>query len=272
MTEMQTESHDIYGMFYRWGIDYAGELPPSSSGNRYAFIAIDYFTKWIEVIPVPRADAETTVRLVLLHIIARYGVPAEIVTDNGPSFKGAFETMCKDRCIHHRPITPDVPRSNGLAERCVKTVKYSLKKYVATDKSPHNWDSVGLSNILLGYRCTVQAATGLSPAQILFAQDPAIKADVWISRGKPLDFEDPERCAAELLKRGKLAADLRIQVVENLKLAHARNAARFKALRTGVYHPRFITSWLATLCSHSTLRTRFLAEPSVFSIGMRYSK
>jgi hypothetical protein len=47
--EMQTPDHGEYGMFYRWGLDYLGELPPSELGSRYALIAIDYFSKWIEV-------------------------------------------------------------------------------------------------------------------------------------------------------------------------------------------------------------------------------
>jgi transposase InsO family protein len=225
-------------MFYRWGIDYLGELPPSKNGNRYAIVAVDYFSKWIEVIPVPTNDAETTVRTVLLHLIARYGVPAEIVCDNGPSFKGVFEAFCQDKLIDLRFITPGMPRSNGLAERAVGTVKRSLQKYVAQSKSVKDWDTEGVANILLGYRCTRQAATGLSPAQILFAQDPAVNADKWVSRGKKLDYEDEEACADELLKRAEIARELRVQVAENLRLAHARNAARFKALRSGIYQPK----------------------------------
>jgi hypothetical protein len=51
--EMQTTPHD-YGLFYRWGLDYVGELTESAHGNKYALICIDYHSKWIEVIPVPR--------------------------------------------------------------------------------------------------------------------------------------------------------------------------------------------------------------------------
>jgi hypothetical protein len=88
--DMQTEAHDDYGMFYRWGLDYLGELPPSAAGNRYAFIAVDYYTKWVEVFAVPKHDAATTTKHALLDLVARYGVPAEIVCDNGPPFKGLF--------------------------------------------------------------------------------------------------------------------------------------------------------------------------------------
>jgi len=236
--EMQTESAHDYGMFYRWGLDFLGELPPSAGGNRYAFIAIDYFSKWIEVIPVPVADSETVRRIVQLHLVARYGVPAQIICDNGSPFKGLFEAFCEDRLIDLHFITPGLPRSNGLAERAVKTIKRALQKHAAWSHGAKTWDTDGLANILLGYRCTRQSSSGLSPAQILYAQDPAVRADKWISQRKPMDFMDEEASADELLTRATLASDLRIQVVENLRQAHARNAARFKALRSGTYKPR----------------------------------
>ncbi len=236
--EMQTESAHDYGMFYRWGLDFLGDLPPSASGNRYAFIAVDYFSKHIEVIPVPVADSDTVRKIVQLHLIARYGVPAQIICDNGPPFKGLFEAFCEDRLIDLHFITPGLPRSNGLAERAVKTIKRALQKHAAWSHGAKTWDTDGLANILLGYRCTRQSSSGLSPAQILYAQDPAVRADKWISRRKPMDYVDEEASSDELLARAALASELRIQVVENLRLAHARNAARFKALRSGIYKPK----------------------------------
>jgi transposase InsO family protein len=236
--EMQTPDHGEYGMFYRWGLDYLGELPPSELGSRYALIAIDYFSKWIEVFPLPAADSATTVRTILLHLIARYGVPAEFCCDNGSPFLGEFEKFCNEKQIDIHFITAGVPRSNGLAERAVQTVKRALQKYAAIAKNAYRWDIEGLASILLGYRCTTQRSSGLTPAQVLFAQDPAVTADKWVSRGGPVDFDNVEAAADELLVRAELAREISLQVVENLRLAHARNAARFKALRSGLYRPR----------------------------------
>jgi transposase InsO family protein len=64
-----------------------------------------------------------------MNIIARFGTPAEFICDNGTPFLGRFEEFCKEKGIHIRWITPGMPRSNGLAERAVKTVKYALKKH-----------------------------------------------------------------------------------------------------------------------------------------------
>jgi transposase InsO family protein len=236
--EMQTPDHGEYGMFYRWGLDYLGELPPSELGSKYALIAIDYFSKWIEVYPLPAADSATTVRTILLNLIARYGVPAEFCCDNGSPFRGEFEKFCLEKQIDIHFITAGVPRSNGLAERAVQTVKRALQKYAAIAHNAYRWDIEGLASILLGYRCTKQRSSGLTPAQVLFAQDPAVTADKWVSRGEPIDFDRVEEAADELLVRAELAREISLQVVENLRLAHARNAARFKALRSGLYRPK----------------------------------
>jgi transposase InsO family protein len=237
-SEMQTQPHSDYGMFCRWGLDYLGPLSPSAQGHRFALVAIDYYSKWIEVFPVCTADGATTVRIILTELIARYGVPAEFVSDNGPPFRGVFERFCKDKGIDLHFITPGLPRSNGLAERAVKTIKYALKKHAADVRHAKTWDTVGLSSILLGYRCTRQAATKLSPAQILFAQNPAVHADSWITRRKRMNFVDVEASGEELLRRAEIAQKLSAQVAVNLREAHAKNAARFRALRSGLYKPK----------------------------------
>jgi transposase InsO family protein len=235
--EMQTEPHD-YGLFYRWGLDYVGELSPSAQGNKFALICIDYFSKWIEVFPVTNADSRTTTRLVLMNIIARYGTPAEFVCDNGPPFKGEFEKFCAERRINIRFITPGIPRTNGLAERAVQTMKLALQKHAAESHHALTWDTDGLASILLGYRVTPQAATQVSPAQVLYAQNPAVNADHYAHTMGDIDYDDPEIAAPKLLFRASVAAKLGAQVAENLKLAHARNAARFKQLRSGLYMPK----------------------------------
>jgi Integrase core domain. len=165
--EMQTEPHD-YGLFYRWGLDYVGELTPSAQGNKHALVFIDYYSKWIEVFPVPKADAVTTVRLVLLNLVARYGTSAEVICDNGSPFQAEFAKFCATRHINLRYITPGLPRSNGLAERAVQTVKHALQKHAAEKHSASTWDTEGLASILLGYRVTPQASTGcLQPKSCL---------------------------------------------------------------------------------------------------------
>jgi hypothetical protein len=73
--------------FQQWGLDFIGEIhPPSSGQHRWILTATDYFTKWIEVAPT-RSSSHKVIISFLEDIIARFGYPNRIVTDNVSSFK-----------------------------------------------------------------------------------------------------------------------------------------------------------------------------------------
>ncbi|PKI49441.1 hypothetical protein CRG98_030173 [Punica granatum] len=69
--------------FSMWGIDVIGPISPKAS-NRHLFIlmAIDYFTKWVEVITLASVTAKAVARFLKQDIIARYEVPVTIITGN----------------------------------------------------------------------------------------------------------------------------------------------------------------------------------------------
>lgn len=65
----------------------------------------------------------------LKDAFARHGIPTEVVSDNGPQFKSRyFNKFAKDWEFKHTTSSPHYPRSNGLAESSVKTVKRMMKK------------------------------------------------------------------------------------------------------------------------------------------------
>jgi hypothetical protein len=73
--------------FQQWGLDFIGEIhPPSSGQHRWIMTATDYFTKWIEVVPT-RSTSHKVIISFLEDIIARFGCPGRIITDNVASFK-----------------------------------------------------------------------------------------------------------------------------------------------------------------------------------------
>ncbi|VFQ69611.1 unnamed protein product [Cuscuta campestris] len=77
--------------FARWGIDLVGILPRGTGNNTYLVVAIDYFTKWVEAAPVPTITAEQMTKFVSKQILCRFGVPQQIITDNGTQFEaGGF--------------------------------------------------------------------------------------------------------------------------------------------------------------------------------------
>jgi hypothetical protein len=70
--------------FRGWGIDLIGQInPPSSKGHKFVRSATDYFTKWVEAIPLKKVTSENMVEFVKEHIIYRFGIPQTITTDQG---------------------------------------------------------------------------------------------------------------------------------------------------------------------------------------------
>jgi hypothetical protein len=73
--------------FQQWGLEFIGEIhSPSSVQHKWILNATYYFTKWIEAIPTRSASHKVIIGF-LEDIMARFGCPNIIVTDNATSFK-----------------------------------------------------------------------------------------------------------------------------------------------------------------------------------------
>jgi hypothetical protein len=69
------------------GLDLVGPLQKAPGGYTHLLIAIDKFSKWIEVRPLNSIRSEQAV-VFFTNIIHRLGVPNSIITDNGTQFTG----------------------------------------------------------------------------------------------------------------------------------------------------------------------------------------
>jgi transposase InsO family protein len=88
----------ITWMFAVWGLDLVGPLQKAPGGFSHLLVAIDKFSKWIEVRPLTSIRSEQAVAF-FTNIIHRFGVPNSIITDNGTQFTGKkFLDFCED---HH---------------------------------------------------------------------------------------------------------------------------------------------------------------------------
>ena len=62
-------------------------------------------------------------------VFTKLGVPNVIVSDGGPQYTSPeFKDFMRQWQIEHRVSSPRNPQSNGMAERCVQTMKASLIK------------------------------------------------------------------------------------------------------------------------------------------------
>ena len=68
-------------------LDLIGQIfPPSSKGHKFILVAIDYFTKWVEAIPLKTVTSKNMVDFVKEHIVYRFRIPQTITTNQGTMF------------------------------------------------------------------------------------------------------------------------------------------------------------------------------------------
>jgi hypothetical protein len=152
--------------FQQWGLDFIGEIHPPSSGQyRWILTATDYFTKWIEAIPTRSASHKVIISF-LEDIIARFGCPSKIITDNASPFRSEpLVKFCEQFGIALIHSTPYYPQGNSLAESSNKSLIKLIKKLLEDNKRA--WDSK-LKFSLWADRVTTKKSLGLSPFQLVY--------------------------------------------------------------------------------------------------------
>ena len=104
-------------------IDHAGPFQ-----GKLFLLLVDAHSKWMEVHIVPSTSAEATIAK-LRNIFATFGLPEQLVSDNGSSFTSTeFQKFLMEKGVKQILTSPYHPSSNGLAERAVQTFKNAVKK------------------------------------------------------------------------------------------------------------------------------------------------
>ena len=178
------------GPWNRIHVDFAGPFQDSMF-----MVIVDAYSKWLEVVPMATTTTEKTLE-VLRSMFARYGVPEQLMSNNGPQFTSAEFDMCmKANGVKHIRTLPYHPSSNGEAERFVQTFKRSLK----ASKDDSGTLNVKLSRFLLTYRNTPSSTTGVSPAELFMKRPlrsrldllrPAVKSRVQAKQADQKRYHD----------------------------------------------------------------------------------
>jgi len=85
---LQVEIFDV------WGIDSMGPFPKSGDCE-YILVAVDYVSKWVEVLPCRAADSKNSRRMFHEVIFPRFGTPRIVIIDGGSHFIYKEKIPCK---------------------------------------------------------------------------------------------------------------------------------------------------------------------------------
>ena len=128
--EMPLQGILVVHIFYVWGIDFMGPFP-SSFGNLYILLVVDYVSKWVEAISYPRNDANTVVGFIQRNILSRFRAPRTIISDEGSHFANKiFAKLISIYGIKHVMELAYHPQSNGQAEISNMEIKKIMEKTV----------------------------------------------------------------------------------------------------------------------------------------------
>ena len=115
--------------FEKWAIDFIGPINPTSLSKKHILVCTDFVTKWVEAKAISFATEKVVVDFLFTEIFTRFGVPREIVSDNGPQFiSNLVQGVMEQYKIRHRKSTPYHPQENDQVESTNKVIKSILTK------------------------------------------------------------------------------------------------------------------------------------------------
>jgi transposase InsO family protein len=155
--------------FPTWGLDLVGLFKKAKGGFTHIFIAVDKFTKWIEVKPAASVTATKAMEFIK-EIMYKFGVPNNIITDNGTQFTmREFKDFGPDSGIKINYALVSHSQTNGQLERSNYMILQGLKPRIFDRLKPYprKWVKE-LPSILWALCTTPSHATGHTPFSLVY--------------------------------------------------------------------------------------------------------
>lgn len=115
-------------------------------------------------------------RFVWDNIVCRFGLPGEIISDNGKQFRdNPFNDWCAQLNITQHFASVKHPQTNGLVERANRSLGEGIKARL--DKHKGRWVDE-LSHVLWAHRTTIKTSTGDTPFSLVYGTEALIPAEI----------------------------------------------------------------------------------------------
>ncbi|GJS37618.1 reverse transcriptase domain-containing protein, partial [Tanacetum coccineum] len=151
-------------------------LPEERKKARAIKLAMDYFTKWIEAKPVATIIGNQVKKFVWENIVCRFGLPGEIISDNGKQFRDKpFRDWCEKLCIQQHFTSVKHPQTNGVVEKANRSLGEGVKARLGKDNK--NWLEE-ISHVLWAHRTMIKSSNGDTPFSLTYGTEAVIPAEI----------------------------------------------------------------------------------------------
>ncbi|GKD17501.1 reverse transcriptase domain-containing protein [Tanacetum coccineum] len=142
-------------------------LFPSSRGNKYILVAVDYLSKWVEAKALPTNNARFIVKI-LKSLFARFGTPRAIISDRGTHFcNDQFAKVMLKYGVTHLLSTAYHPQMSGQVEVSNHGLKRILERTVGENRA--SW-SDKLDDALWAFRTVFKTTIRCTPYKLVYGK------------------------------------------------------------------------------------------------------
>ncbi|XP_016164354.1 uncharacterized protein LOC107606856 [Arachis ipaensis] len=121
--------------FDKWELDILRPFPKVPGQVKFLLVSIDYFSKWIEAQPLAHITVDKVRSFLWKNIICRYGIPREIISDNGRQFTDhKLASFLTNFNIKYHFSSVEHPQTNGQIESANRIILQGLKKKLGEAK------------------------------------------------------------------------------------------------------------------------------------------
>jgi transposase InsO family protein len=164
--EIPLQAQVMIEPFKKWALDFVGPISPMSRRKNYILVCTDHVTKWVEAKSLFRAMDKSVVEFIYEDIFTHFGVPREIVTDQGTQFTSKLmKELTEIYGIKHCKSSPYHPQANGQVESTNKVMEAILTKTVQLN---HRYWADRLPKALWSYQTTWRNTTGHTPYELVY--------------------------------------------------------------------------------------------------------
>ncbi|KAL0251311.1 hypothetical protein GEMRC1_000524 [Eukaryota sp. GEM-RC1] len=168
--------------------DVIGPLAPDSEDYEYILVFVCSFSRFSILVPLKILNAQEVAYSILWNVVGNYGIPSQILSDNGPEFANAFST-------------PYFHQSNGLVERRHREVLQTLRRLLIDLQAHSNWSTyIPITQLILNTRTS--SITNFTPFELIFGSktDPR-QLPLQVIQNCTLDDHLPQNSYVDALKQ-----------------------------------------------------------------------